>query len=207
MNHPKPEEWVPYLSGEVNSAERKRLSGHLRHCPECAAEITGWRRTIKQLDRWRLPRRRRARMRILRPVLRWAAAAAIVLGIGFGIGRLSAPPTTDATRLGAEIEKSVRASLGTEIRQQVVGEVAEFLMANLQEEMERHLTDIVHLFQQTYEKDRQATLALIGQIQQQHVKDYLLLRKDLETVASLTDQEMQQAHQRILQLALKTKNE
>ena len=39
MNHPKREEWVPYLFGEATPQTRDKLTEHLQNCPDCAAEI------------------------------------------------------------------------------------------------------------------------------------------------------------------------
>src|SRR5438093_1462722 len=57
MNHPKREEWTPYLFGEATPEARHKLAKHLQDCPDCAAEIAGWRRSLNQLDLWKLPRR------------------------------------------------------------------------------------------------------------------------------------------------------
>ena len=44
-------------------------------------------------------------------------------------------------------------------------------------------------------EDHQTMLAQMDRLQQQHVADYLVLRKDLETVAALTDDELRRTRQ------------
>lgn len=70
--------------------------------------------------------------------------------------------------------------------------------------MQRQLAEFMQAVQRARELDQQATLALCKSLQEQHAADHFLLRQDLETVASLTDDEMRQARQRLMQLAALT---
>ena len=111
MNHPKREEWAPYLFDEATAEERRKLAAHLQNCPECAAEIAGWQRSLKTLDRWKLPAARARSSQWAGPVLKWGIAAALVLGAGFGLGRLSAPTTVDLNAMRAQTEATIKSSL------------------------------------------------------------------------------------------------
>lgn len=115
MNHPKPEEWVPYVYGEANSAARKELAAHLRTCVQCREEVQTWKRSLHRLDTWKVRRARRRRSELLAPVLQWAAAAVIMLTAGIGIGRATAPKI-DTNKL--------RATLATQIRQDLEEDTA-----------------------------------------------------------------------------------
>jgi len=84
MNHPKREEWIPLLFGEANADAKQWLEGHLRDCPECAREISAWRRTVGRLDAWKLPKAPRTKDFSFKPV-GLAAAAAVIIGV-FMIG-------------------------------------------------------------------------------------------------------------------------
>ena len=55
MNHPKHEEWAPYLFGEANSKVSRELKAHLHDCPECRKEIESWKSSLRRLDAWKLP--------------------------------------------------------------------------------------------------------------------------------------------------------
>src|SRR5208283_5190745 len=88
MNHPKPEEWVPYVCGGVKPDVRRQLKAHLTECPECRDRVESWNRSLNRLDAWKLPAPNRV-FELFAPVLKWAAAAALVLGAGFALGRFS----------------------------------------------------------------------------------------------------------------------
>src|SRR4051812_30949051 len=109
MNHPKREEWVPYLFGETSSAVARQLEAHLQGCPECREELDGWKNNLGRLDAWKLPQAATVRG-MVEPFFKWAAAAAIVLAVGFGIGRI--------TWARANVE-AVRAAIEPEMRKQL----------------------------------------------------------------------------------------
>src|SRR5437588_2561299 len=109
MNHPNREEWAPYLFGEAKPEARHRLTRHLQECADCRAEINTWQRSLHRLDAWELPDRPRPGGQLM-PLLRWAAAAAVILGLGFGIGRLGSG-AVNAQRVRAAIEPELRKQL------------------------------------------------------------------------------------------------
>src|ERR1700691_955457 len=96
MNHPTQNEWLLYLDGEASPKDMARLLEHLERCPMCAAEVGGWKRSAQRLQRMSFPAQRRLQHeRRGRPLqvsffVKWGLAAAIVLGMGFAFGRLSA---------------------------------------------------------------------------------------------------------------------
>ncbi|PYM13019.1 MAG: hypothetical protein DME18_10005 [Verrucomicrobia bacterium] len=229
MNHPKREEWAPYLFGEARPEARRELAEHLQNCPECAAEIAGWQRSLRKLDRWKLPDARARSSPWAGPVLKWGIAAALLLGAGFGFGRLSAPANAVLKTARAEIEASVKSSVVRELRPQFAAEVQNALVAARSQmtdscqaqlnkamagivdafaaETRRQLDEFVRAFNNLREEDRRTTLALFEKIQKQHSSDYLSLRGDLETVASLTDEEIGRARQSLVQLAANKSNQ
>jgi hypothetical protein len=114
MNHPKNEEWVPYLFGDVGPKEERMLAEHLQQCDACREEVGAWQRSLHRLDAWRLPSRPGSkRQATLVPLLKWAAAAVLVLGIGFGIGRWSSP-AVNVEQVRQAIEPQLREQLGQE---------------------------------------------------------------------------------------------
>jgi anti-sigma factor RsiW len=163
MNHPKREEWVPYVLGEAGTKEARGLKQHLEHCTECRQEIDAWRRSLGHLNAWKLPSPGRARFNsFFSPLLKWAAAAAIVLTTGFAVGRLTA----------AKLEtETVRRAIEPELRQQLRQEFATML----REEMDRAET--------------------------QRLADLVSLKKDLDTVAVMTDASLRRTERQLVQLA------
>ena len=229
MNHPKREEWAPYLFGEATAEARQKLAAHLQNCPECASEIAGWQRSLKALDRWKLPAARARSSQWAGPVLKWSIAAALVLGAGFGLGRLSAPTTVYLNAMRAQTEATIKSSLASEIRKQFNADVQAALAATRSQitnelraqlnmmlteaanasatETRRQLNEFVQAVHAAREEDRHAISASLEQIQKHHTADYLSLRGDLETVASLTDEEMGRARQSLVQLAANKSNQ
>ena len=202
MNHPKPEEWAPYLFGEAGPVAGRRLKAHLATCPECRAHISGWKRSVERLDAWELPRTEPSRA-LFAPALRWAVAALLVVGIGFGLGRLTAAPRVSSGELHALVAGEVRGELARAQRQTTNAlaalETRRIQAADLQSRS--LLQGFTEVLAQARAQDRQAVLALFRELEEQHTTAYVALRKDLETLASLTDDQLRQARFRLMEFA------
>jgi hypothetical protein len=111
MNHPNPEQWAPYVFGEAKPDARRELERHLKECAECREEMNQWQRSLRRLDLWKLPKIQAPRSQWA-PILRWAAAAALVLCVGFGVGRASSK--MDIVKVRAAIEPELRKQLAAD---------------------------------------------------------------------------------------------
>lgn len=205
MNHPSREEWGLYLFGEASPDLNKKLDAHLKECPACAEEVKGLRRTMQRLDAWQYPKPV-VRVRFA-PVLRLAAAAAIVLAVGVGLGRVTAPPQANLVAAKAEL----RASLLNEF--QNLAQQNEVSCSNLVAAAEQRIvrttedalntlgSELIEAVNLKSEADRRQIQTVIDQLNRQRQADYVSLRRDLETVAAAADEEIRQAHFTMLQLA------
>lgn len=216
MQHPKPEEWIPFLFGEADGDHERRLKTHLDECERCAAQLAGWSNTVGSLDRWKLPRvapvatPRRVRTSPL------ALAAAVVIGLF--AGRLIFPPSS--ARPSEAFQAAVRTEVETQMRRALlalnsggdlkglenrVRNELEATEAKLLEQARAQTETVVQkAIEQSSlarEEDRLAVLALFKTAREQQQVDYYSLRKDLETVASLTDEALRHDRQRIIQLS------
>jgi hypothetical protein len=176
MNHPTREELTLHLLGEAPDDVRRRVLEHLRDCPGCAAQLAGWRGTLRRLDAWPLrPATRRSGVFANVP-WRWAAAA-LALGLGgVALGRALGPaPFIQAERqaLAAELRQEIRQSLHQFAQQVETGRA----------------------------EDLRAVRALLVELERRRANDYAALRKDLETVATFTDEELRDARRRLTVLA------
>jgi hypothetical protein len=202
MNHPKREEWVPYLYGEAAPEDRQRLKAHLESCGECRGEIEGWKRSLGRLDAWKLPRARKADGMFV-PLLKWAAAAVIVLTAGFGAGRLTAP-RVDAGKLRAAVEPELRRQLSQELAQVVRDEVNLAAAATLTASG-KQAGEMIAVYAKALEarrtEDSQAIHAALDRLASQRLDDFVLLKKDLDTVAVNTDAGLRQAEEQLVRLA------
>jgi hypothetical protein len=102
LSHPDAAEWMAFLYGETAALRRRGLGAHLAHCQACSAQVKAWRASLRDLDEWVLPVSGRAARPWL-PVLRWAAAAAVVLGVGVWLGRQVPPSTGDVAALKTSV--------------------------------------------------------------------------------------------------------
>jgi hypothetical protein len=195
MKHPNRDEWVPYVFGEARPDEARRLRAHLENCADCASEVTAWQRSLHALNKWDVPAPARSRA-IVAPVFRWAMAAAIVLAAGIAIGRVTTP---SPTALRADIERSVKAAVAQHVQQTLVESEMRLAAAS-----QRENAELWRGFSETLaaarEEDHQATVALFEAWQRQQDVRYVNLRRDLETLASLADQEIRQANFKLTQL-------
>jgi anti-sigma factor RsiW len=191
MNHPKPEDWVPYLYGESAPKTRAELKAHLDGCPQCRAEFAGWEQSVKRLDAWKLPRARRQGF-LVAPILKWSTAAAALLFLGFIAGR-SASARPDVERLRAALEPQLRQELTAELTRVIRQEVSQGATATLA---------------QAQAQSDKAVAACSAALESKRAQDYrdvhaalLVLKEQLDTVAMNTDAGFRQAVQKLVQLA------
>lgn len=174
MNHPKPEEFVPYVYGESTGAVRRQLTDHLRNCPQCRQEIESWQRSLKGLDSWKLPRQSRKPSGLVLPVLRWTVAAALILFAGILVGRATAPKV-DMEKLRAAVAPQIQKELSVQLAQLAREEATRAAALSLASG--RSYTD-----QMAHEL-------------------YVALKKDVDTVAFNTDAGLRNTAQQLVQLA------
>jgi hypothetical protein len=113
LKHPESAEWMGFLYGEPGE-RRRELRAHLEECPACSAQLKAWRASMSDLDEWRVPTRQATSAGWM-PVLRWATAAAAVLAVGMGLGRITSPSTREVAELKAsvaQLSQAVRQNTG-----------------------------------------------------------------------------------------------
>jgi hypothetical protein len=217
MKHPDREEWVPFVFGEVDPDTRKRLACHLEGCPDCAREIAGWRQSLRKLDRWPLPKLQ-AETKIVPfpPIVRWALAASLVLGLGLFVGRSTSPAPVNAAELRSQVEASVRVSLRADVQdalRQAEAQTAKALsvtearLANASAEQKQQIwRGFLEVLDRARLDDRQSVQALFRQVQERNEAELVALRKDLETLASTADEQIRQARLKLIQLAANSRS-
>src|SRR5262249_21689693 len=98
VKHPQSSDWMSFLYGECPPERRRELDTHLATCAVCASQVQTWRSSMNALDEWPLPTKRHVRRQWIR-TLKWAAAAAVVLAVGIGIGRQSSNARAEVAAL------------------------------------------------------------------------------------------------------------
>ena len=208
MNHPTNEDWMSYLYDEVDATERARLTGHLQDCPQCQTKVNAWQTAQKNLDGWQLESRRAARKAALpvlaRPWLKWAAAAAVVAGIGFGAGRFSTAGSVDPQKFRAEMEPQLRQQLRAELVQTMQEELKKSAAATLaasREQSRQMLADYAGKIESARAEDNSLISAALDRLDSQQTDDYVSLKKQLDTVAVLTDAGLRRTENQMVELA------
>ena len=184
---------MSYLYKEVTTEEHSSLAAHLAVCPDCKAKVGDWRSALSCLDAWQVPSKRPA-IAPSRVMVRWAAAAAILLGAGFGIGRL-ASATVTAERVRAEIGPKIRQELRQEFARMLGDELNRTAAATLAaagEQTKQVLTEYAKAFETGRVEDNRAFYAALEKLESQRITDLLSLKKDVDTVAVLTDAGLRQ---------------
>jgi hypothetical protein len=173
MNHPKHEDWVPYLYGEAKPDIREQLKGHLKECAECRDELAAWKRSLNRLDAWKLPRTA-TRFETAAPLLKWAAAALCVVVLGFGLGRVTARQAS-MEQIRAQLEPRIRQDLRAELAGMLEQQLRDASAATLAQ-AQRHNEEVAGAY-------------------------YALLKKDIDTLAINTDVGLRQTEQALVQIA------
>ncbi|MEK7686309.1 MAG: zf-HC2 domain-containing protein [Verrucomicrobiota bacterium] len=228
LKHPTPEDWMAYLYRELRGQAKADFQAHLEVCPRCQQDVAAWRGSMQNLDQWRFPRKQPV-LGLAQPILKWGMAALFLIMVGYGIGRLSVAASNVET-LRAAIEKPMRSSLRTELREELgaqlrqewesslrlahirlgdevqrrLEQTAASAVARSTVETERLLAELARNNAENRSDDQQLIFAALRQFEAQRVADLQSLRKELETVAVLTEDRLQEAQGQIFRLAAYT---
>lgn len=184
MTHPTREDWMSYLYDELTAARRAPLATHLQSCAECRAQMAVWQTAGRELSAWKIPDQTRAPRR--RPILQWAAAAALAALALVGATRLFSL-SQEVQSLRAELQRHAGAE----------GSAAKAAQA----EAQRLIAEAAQQWEQKRAADQQAVLAGWQKLSAQQAQNYATLRKELETVAVFSEAGLQRAQNQISSLA------
>jgi hypothetical protein len=187
MKHPEREEWIPFIFGEADAGRKRQLESHLDDCAECRDEIQSWQRSLGRLDSWKLPSVAKRPANFV-PLVRWAAAAAIVLSIGFAIGRITAAQV-DAEKVRAAVERDLRGQLAQIARDEAAKTASLEITAFSQKTETRRAADNRVIF------------AVLERLETQHTTDCLTLKKELDTLAINADAGLRHTEEQLVQFA------
>jgi hypothetical protein len=190
--HPSPAQWVGWLYGECTRREHARLEAHLEACAECRGQLSRWQTVTRELNAGALPKSQPARASWL-PVIKWAAAALLVLGVGFMLGWRSHNPEREFAawrqQLKSEWQGDFRqsaAQLQTDLETSQKAAATE-LASRVLDYSRKAIEQYAQQFARNYETTRQTESALVWDrlqaLEDQRAEDYSALRKDLETLA------------------------
>jgi anti-sigma factor RsiW len=190
--HPNSTDWMSFLYGECAAERRRELDAHLAACPACASQVQTWRCSMNALDEWPLSARRHARRQWM-PALKWAAAAAVILAIGFAIGR-----ETSNSRAEVAALKSSLADLAAVVEREHTFNLSNSLAlaATANTETLRLMSDYARLQQEQRAADQEVMKTALRSFDLRLGR----VRSDLQTVAVNTEAGFEQADQNLAQL-------
>jgi hypothetical protein len=169
---------------------------------------------MRTLDCWK-PRRKGIAPILYLPLLRWAAAAGVILGIGIFLGLMAAGPMQRES-LRAElvplIQRDVLDQLHAQwqtelaaVRQDLSNELtraSESILTASRQETIQVGTEIAREVKAGRIEDRENLRSWLAVLEHRHQSDVAWLRQDLETVAVQADGQLQSARQKLGQLML-----
>lgn len=170
MNHPTPEEWMSYLYGELSAEQRRALDAHAAGCRECEERLANWRDAMGHLDRWPLPVEKAAP-----PVwhfARWAAAVAVLMGLGFGLAKFTMP-APDLSAMESRLREQLRSEFAQLAERQAARDT----------------------------KYQDAIVKVLGGLEAERRADLARLRRDVETVAVLAEDGISTTQDQLVRLA------
>ena len=191
-NHPSRSQWLGWLYGECTRREHARLASHFGACGECRGRVDRWRAVMRELNAGALPKSQPARTGWL-PVVKWTAAAVLVLGIGFVLGRLSRNPEREFAAWRQQLKSEWQGDFRREAARIQTGlgtsqkAAADELVNRVLDYSRKSTGQYLQEFARQYERTRQTESGLVWTrlraLEEAQTKDYSALRKDLETLA------------------------
>ena len=154
------------------------------------------------------------------PITKFAAAAVLLITVGYTVGRVSTPEPLDVEELKATLESSLKASLEPAVRQDLIAQLNEQwqsafaansiqLKEELQQQVRRDLTEfaaqtlaasgaltnqrlmeLIRLIEAARIRERQQVAAALGQIE----KDKIRLENGLLAIAAQTNELISTKH-------------
>ena len=186
-----------FVYTELPPDQQAGMSRHLEGCPDCRAQVDRWRATLTALDTWQIGSRRTPK-RVLPLTFKWALAAAVVLGFGLTLGRLTSPEP-DLDKLRVELVAPLRAELRSEFHTRL-----QAALSDADQHAARQVDELDRAWAATRQDDRQFNLALYNRMRTQVQTNLAWFRRDLETVAVLADQRLDTTERTLGQLASAT---
>lgn len=208
--HPNSEEWMSFLYGETPPQRTGELDAHLRQCGDCRKRVAHWRMSMSALDAWSMPAPSRSPRR-LAAVAGWAAAAAIVLSVGFAVGRISVSPSARIQQLELSLRAEMEAALAasrTELTAalekrdaELAGKVQKVAGEAASREAEQLLAKFAGALDEQRVADQDVYVAALRNLEERRATDFANLRKDLDTLAVNADDGLSRTQEQLVELA------
>ena len=218
---------MEYLYGEMQPPQRKSLETHVKACRVCDDQKREFTGAMQSLDGWNVELPAKHSLASggsrVQPVLKWAAAAALLVSTAFATGRFSRPEV-DLAALQARIEAPLRERIeqqidaasekaAAEVRARVevdmaarMHEISLRAQADAELAAQQQMEQLAASLASLREEDRVRMSAVTKMLETQWVSEFRKMREDLERVALFTDQSYRDAQRQLVQLASVTQS-
>ena len=179
---------------------------------EAASSFQEEIKTIKSTDR----------IKLIKGLIKFAAAAVILIASGYAIGLLSAPKTPDIEQLQAALEPAIRqnllqemklywqvslaggySQLKDELQQQYRRDLSNFAIQTLAASSavtNQRLEELIDVINTAQTQDRRWFASALNQIEHNRLQDKTQFAAGLETLALQTEDELQRTRQDMVKL-------
>lgn len=196
VNHPSAAEWMAYLYDEIAPERKREMHAHIAQCAACGEQLNQWRAGLVALDDWKLPTLpRQAPAWQPATMLKWAAAAAIVLCVGFAVGRANSSNAREVAELKtavAQLTEKIADKPASDANNQSIA-----ITRQTRDELVQLLADYSKLNEERRTEDRWVVGLALREMDLRLSK----LRTELETVALNTENGFQQTKEGLTTLA------
>jgi len=193
---------MEWLYQELPRKQHAAMQAHLTSCAQCESQVTAWKGAMENLDGWNVlePSAGAERVRAWwSKGAKWAAAAVLVIA-AFLAGR------TNPTNLNATVQKEVagqmqsaRAELATNLKQTLTAHFDSVAESN-RVEVARLFGDLAATINEGRAADQQNVLATLKEMDARWLSIYASFRRELETVAILTETGLNDTQQQLVQM-------
>ena len=184
MKHPESAEWIAFLYGEMERERQSDFETHLTVCPDCCKRVERWRTAMEALDTVPVPKQE-VRSGIAWSRVRWAIAAGVVLGIGFGLGRAGRVSEREVRERLDRVESQVAKVLATP-RDSDWEQLVEGNLQRLRAEHAAWLGSFLAEYQASQEEERREWLRSLEWIENRQAMETSWLKQGLANLASST---------------------
>ena len=216
--HPTREQWMDWLYDEMPADTHAALQTHLAKCRQCEAQVNAWRGAMRELDGWSVPAPAAdvhpvtliARLRAASHRFKWAAAAVLLLSAGWVAG--NAKSSISPKQLNAAVETQVarqmnvvRAELANDLKQANATHFA--AVETNRVEFARLIAELTATVNEGRAADQQNVVTAFKEFDAKWLAIYASFRRELETVAILTESGLKDTQQQLVQIANSTETQ
>lgn len=206
LMHPDPATLAALVYGELPAKEKAEVESHTAECLVCAGKVAEFQSTLAKMDTWRLPpaipTERPAQAAWKGGWVKWAAAAALLFGAFLAGQARPSPERSEAAAramIAPELERGRE-----EILRQVETLLASRIDATLHQMADRQreqLEEFGRKLGASRMADIEGLSSVLREMEEGRVAEMAALRRELETVAVMTEQSLAQTQRHLTTLA------